>query len=89
MDFQKISEEELQLLEAKKLYPPRFVITITGSNYAENSLVSFIFEGATQEIAKEISLNKGIFHIVTKLLFVVYGIMGDTLNEILGKLVVL
>lgn len=88
MDFQKISEEELQLLEAKKLYPPRFVITITGSNYAENSLVSFIFEGATQEIAKEISL-KGIIHIFTKLLFDVYCIMGDTLSEILGKLVVL
>ena len=89
MDFQRISEEELQLLEAKKLYPPRFVITITGSNYTENSLVSFIFEGGTQEIAKEISLNKGILHIVTKLLFDVYGIMGDTLSEILGKLVVL
>ena len=69
-----------------KLYPPRFVITITGSNDAENSLVSFIFEGATQEIAKEISLNKGIF---TKLLFDVYCIMGDTLSEILGKLAVL
>ena len=83
MDFQKISdsEEELQLLEAKKLYPPRFVITITGSNNAENSLVSFIFEGATQEIAKQISLKKGIIHVVTKLLFDIYGmIMGDTLE---------
>ena len=53
-------EEDLKLSEDKKLYPPRFLITVTGSNYAENSLVSFIFEGATQEIAKEISLNKGI-----------------------------
>ena len=51
--------------------------------------MSFIFEGATQEIAKEISLNKCIIHIFTKLLFDVYCIMGDTLSEILGKLAVL
>ena len=87
MDFQKISdsEEELQLLEAKKLYPPRFVITITGSNNAENSLVSFIFEGATQEIAKQISLKKGIIHVVTKLLFDIYGMIITW--EILWKLI--
>ena len=49
--------------------------------------MSFIFEGATQQIAKEISLNKGIFHMITKVLFDVYGIIGDTLSEILSKLV--
>ena len=85
MDFQKISKEELQLLEAKKLYPPRFVITITGSNYAENSLVSFVFEGGTQEIAKQISLNKGIIHVVTKLLFDIYAMIITW--EILWKLI--
>ena len=50
--------------------------------------MSFMFEGAAQQIAKEISLKKGIFHMITKLLFDVFGIMGDTLSEILGKLVV-
>ena len=51
--------------------------------------MSFMFEGTTQEITKEISLNKGIFHMITKLLFDVFGIMGDTLSEILGNLIAL
>ena len=67
-------EEDLKLSEDKKLYPPRFVITVTGSNYAENSRVAFIFQGGIQEIIKEISLSRGIFYMITKLLFDVYGI---------------
>ena len=51
--------------------------------------MSFMFEGTIQEITKEISLNKGIFHMITKLLFDVFGIMGDTLSEILGNLIAL
>ena len=78
-----MSKEDLQLSEDKKLYPPRFVITVTGSNCVENSHVAFIFEGGIQEFSKEISLTKGIFHMITKLLFDVYSIMGDTLSEIL------
>ena len=45
--------------------------------------MAFIFEGGIQEFSKEISLNKGIFRMITKLLFDVYSIMGDTLSEIL------
>ena len=55
-----MSIEELQLAEYKKLYPPRFVITVTKSSAAEDSLVGFTFEGATQEIVKRISFTKGI-----------------------------
>ena len=62
MEFQRKSIEELQLLEQKKLYPPRFVITIIGCSTAKNSLVAFTFKGATQEIVKEISLVKGIVY---------------------------
>ena len=51
--------QELELSERKKLYPPRFVITVTKSSAAEDSLVGFTFEGATQAIVKKISLTKG------------------------------
>ena len=54
--------EELQLMEAKRLYPPRFVIQVRRTSTAENSFVDFTFQGATQQIIKRISLNatKGI-----------------------------
>ena len=54
-----MSVEELQLREYKKLYPPRFVIRTRGSSAAEDSLVTFTFEGATEEIVREIILSKG------------------------------
>ena len=57
-----MSIEELQLSEHKKLYPPRFVITVTESSTAEDSLVSFTFKGASEEIVKKISLTKGIVY---------------------------
>ena len=54
-----MSVKDLQLREDKKLYPPRFVIRTRGSSAAEDSLVTFTFEGATEEIVKEIILSKG------------------------------
>ena len=57
-----MSLQELQLREATKLYPPRFVITTHGSSAAEDSRVVFTFEGATEEIIKEIILPKGSAH---------------------------
>ena len=54
--------EELKLSEHKKIYPPRFVIMVTKSSDAKDSIVDFTFEGATQEIVKQITLTKGIVY---------------------------
>ena len=62
MDFQKL--DDLQLREKKELYPPRFVITFTGSSTAEDSHAVFTFQGATEEIVKEIILTKGTDHVI-------------------------
>ena len=56
VEFQRMNIQELQLSEHKKLYPPRFVITVTKSSAAEDSLLGFTIEGATQEIVKYIPL---------------------------------
>ena len=55
-----MTEEDLKLREATKLYPPKFVVKIRGSSAAEDSKVIFTFEGATKEISKEIFLTKGV-----------------------------
>ena len=52
--------EELQLSEATRLYPPRFVITIRRSGAVRDSTVVFKFKGATKEIVKEVIFTKGI-----------------------------
>ena len=62
VEFQRINIEQLQLAEGQRLYPPRFVIAVTKSSAAKDSLVVFKFEGATQEIVKKISLTKGIVY---------------------------
>jgi len=51
--------EELQLREDMKLYPPRFLIRVSGSAAAENSRAIFTFQGAVETIVKEVILNKG------------------------------
>lgn len=53
VNFQRIRVDELKLLEDEKLYPPRFVIRVTGSSIAETSHVVFTFPLATQEIIKK------------------------------------
>ena len=58
IDFQTMSKEDLQLRESTKLYPPRFVFKIRGSSTAGEPKALFIFEGATEEIVKEIILPK-------------------------------
>ena len=51
--------EELQLCEARRLYPPRFVVTIRRSSTVRDSTVVIIFEGATEKIVKEVIFTKG------------------------------
>ena len=65
-----MSKEELQLSERMKLYPPRFVVKIKGSNNAVDSKAVFTFEGATEEIVKEIILTKGVVHNVITLAYI-------------------
>ena len=62
VDFQGMSVEELKLREDMKLYPPRFVITAINFSTAEDSVVGFTFEGATEKIVRHISLTKGIIY---------------------------
>ena len=59
MDFQSLKLEELQLMEDMRLYPPRFLIRVSGSAAAENSRAIFTFQGAIKTIVKEVILNKG------------------------------
>ena len=54
--------DELQVREEKKLYPPRFVITVRRSCAAPDSRVVFRFEGATRQIVKDVILPPGIVH---------------------------
>ena len=63
-----MSAEELQLKERMNLYPPRFVFKISASSTAEESKAVFTFEGATEEIVKEVILTKGITYIICRLL---------------------
>ena len=63
-----MSAEDLILKERMNLYPPRFVITIGASSSAKDSKAVFTFEGATEEIVKEVILTKGITHTICRLL---------------------
>ena len=49
--------DELKLSEHKNLYPPRFVVKISG---AGNPKAVFTFEGATEEIEPEVLLTEGM-----------------------------
>ena len=59
VDIKDMSVDYLKLKEDKKLYPPRFVVTVLRSSTATDSFVDFTFQGATQEIVKRIRLTKG------------------------------
>ena len=61
-----MSEDDLKLKECMNLYPPRFVVKIGASSTAEVSKAVFTFEGATEEIVKEVILTKGIIHIICR-----------------------
>ena len=58
-----MSVRELQLNEHLNLYPPRFVFKTSASSTANDSKAVFTFEGATEEIVKEVILSKGTIHI--------------------------
>ena len=55
-----MSAEELRFMEGKRLYPPRFVVKIGGSSAVKDSTLAFKFEGATEEIVKQVIFTKGI-----------------------------
>ena len=64
MDFRNYSEKDLELLQERRHYPPRFVIRVNETSAAEDCLVGFTFQGATQIIVKEIALTKGIVQMI-------------------------
>ena len=68
VDFQRMNKDDLILKERMNLYPPRFVFKISATSTAEDSKAVFTFEGATEEIVKEVILTKGITHIICRLL---------------------
>lgn len=73
-----MSMDDLTLREHASLYPPRFILKMTASSTADNSKAVFTFEGATEEIVKEVILTTGIVHIVFKLLYTdAYSIFGQ------------
>ena len=57
-------KDDLILKECMNLYPPRFVVKISASSTAEDSKAVFTFEGATEEIVKEVILTKGIIQTI-------------------------
>ena len=69
--------DDLTLREHASLYPPRFILN-TASSTAHNSKAVFTFEGATEEIVKEVILTTGIVYIAFKFLYTdAYGILGQ------------
>ena len=58
--------KDLILKERLNLYPPRFVVKISASNTAEDSKAVFTFEGATEEVVKEVILTKGIIQTICR-----------------------
>ena len=56
--------EELKFCENERLYPPRFVVAVSGLSVAKDTHVAFTFEGATKKIVKEIILTKGIVYVM-------------------------
>ena len=68
-----MSAEELRFMERKRLYPPRFVVTIRRSSTVRDSTVVFTFEGAAEEIVKEVILTKGTLWEKIVVLFVHYS----------------
>ena len=52
-----MTKEELELSEHENLYPPRFVVDISG---AGNSKAVFTFEGANENIKSEVLLTEGM-----------------------------
>lgn len=69
--------EDLQLGEDTKLYPPRFVVKVKASNTAaaEDFRADFKFEGATEDITKEIIFTNGMVNLVISMTYIYIYIM--------------
>lgn len=52
--------EELKESECVNLYPPCFVVKLSGDGAAEDSIAVFTFEGATKKIKLETLLTRGV-----------------------------
>ena len=78
-----MSEDYLKLKENLKLYPPRFVVEIRGLSTAKDTKAVFTFEGATEEIVKEIILTKGVVHITRRRLSTCLWNYGPSLSKYL------
>ena len=63
-------KEDLQLREDEKLYPPRFVVNVKASNTAGDFRADFKFEGATEDITKEIIFTNGMVHLVISMTYI-------------------
>ena len=73
--------EDLQLREDTKLYPPRFVVKVKASNTAEDFRADFKFEGATEDITKEIIFTNGMVHLVISMAHIFYIIVFHSPKE--------
>ena len=75
--------EELELSEDEKLYPPRFVVNVKASNTAGDFRADFKFEGATEDITKEIIFTNGMVHInVISMTYIFYIIVFHSPKEL-------
>ena len=74
--------EDLQLSEDEKLYPPRFVVNVKASNTAGDFRADFKFEGATEDIAKEIIFTNGMVQLVISMTYTFYIIVFHSPKEL-------
>ena len=71
-------KEELELSEDEKLYPPRFVVNVKASNTAGDFRADFKFEGATEDITKEIIFANGMVHLVISMTYILHHCVSLT-----------
>ena len=57
IDFWEIEPSELEQMESEKLYPPRFVIDVCGTQALTTSQVWVYFSGMTNEFKSELILD--------------------------------
>lgn len=57
VDFWEIEPSELEQMESEKLYPPRFVIDVCGTQALTTSQVWVYFSGMTNEFKSELILD--------------------------------
>ena len=56
IDFWERDAEQLELMEEKRMYPPRFTVCVTGSSATGPSSLQVKFAGSQQKLNTEIML---------------------------------